>query len=388
QISNILLPFESILQSDISTEDTLSYSNTETQNQRLGVWLYQQGFDINPQVLDILQNILDYTQAHQIEHSGILTLIDYSIPANQKRLWVLDLDKQKVLFHTYVSHGLKTGTLQSHFFSNRFDSKASSIGVYLTDKPYYGRHGLSLKLNGLEYGFNDNAESRAIVMHGGWYVEENFIQKYGRAGRSWGCPAVPDQEIAPIINTIKDKGLLVVYYPSAEWFKKSRFLRHDAELLIQSDNHQADASLQESEETEDILLAQLQKKNKYHESEAILVMPVERYSSLFQNHIPLKRMLRRQIDDQEYIALSNVEFNQLLDKNMQQPNSLQDIYFVVPSIKMVRGYYATEMNKINLGKILVVQHHTALTDTYTVNFDNQSSVYIKTSHRFIRWLGL
>ncbi|PJD92872.1 MAG: hypothetical protein CK424_04685 [Legionella sp.] len=361
------------------------------QNKRIGTWLYQNGFDLNPQVIATLETILEYADTNQIEHNQMITLIDYSIPANQKRLWVLDLNTQQVLFHTYVSHGIKSGTLKTNFFSNRFDSKASSIGVYRTDKPYYGRHGLSLKLNGLDQGFNDNAESRAIVMHGGWYVEESFIQKYGRAGRSWGCPAVPDELITPIINSIKDKTLVVVYYPNEDWFKKSKFLKHDGhDVLIQTDNHPVSV-LQESEAPEDVLLAQLQKKNKYHETEAILVMPADRYSILFHTNAPLKRMLRRQIEQQEYIALSKNEFDQLLAQNQQNPDILQDISFVVPQIIMTRGYYATEMNKIQLGKILTVQpqsHLASAVDVYTIHFDNQSSVQIKTSHRFIRWLGL
>ncbi len=366
-------------------------TSPEVQNRRLSAWLYQSGYDLNPQVIEALETILEYADANQIEHQQVITLIDYSIPANQKRLWVLDLNAQQVLFHTYVSHGIKSGTLQTNFFSNRFDSKASSIGVYRTDKPYYGRHGLSLKLDGLDNGFNDHAESRAIVMHGGWYVDESFIQKYGRAGRSWGCPAVPDELVTPIINSIKDKTLVVVYYPNEEWFKKSKFLRREANpLLIQTDNHSI-PTLQESEAPEDVLLAQLQKKNKYHETEAILVMPAERYNVLFHTNAPLKRMLRRQIEQQEYIALSKTEFDQLLEQNQQNPSIFQEIYFVVPHIIMTRGYYATEMNKINLGKIMDVQHYSNLAsaeDSYTIRFDNQSSIQIRTSHRFIRWLGL
>ena len=372
---------------------TLGTSTTDPSAKRFGAWLYQKGFDLNPQVLSSIESILSYADSNHIEHNQILTLIDYSIPANQKRLWVLDLDAQKVLFHTYVSHGLKSGSLETNFFSNRFDSKASSIGVYRTNKTYYGRHGLSLKLDGLDRGFNDNADPRAIVMHGGWYVEEAFIKKYGRAGRSWGCPAVPDQLTATIINTIKDKSLFVVYYPSSEWFAKSRFLQGDLnesfiKLLDQPSNLRAG----ESERRDDVLLAQIQKKHKYQETEAVLAIPADRYSALFQTRVPLERMLRRQVEDQEYIALSKTEFDQLISLYPQNTNTLQDLCFIMPEVKMVRGYYVTEMNKIKMGSITEVHPNNPIPSRdgnyYTVYFSDHPSIALKTTHRFIRWLGL
>jgi len=362
-------------------------------SQRLATWLYQRGFDLNPQVIDVLERIINYANNNQIVHNQILTLIDYSIPANKKRLWVFDLEKQKVLFHTYVSHGIKSGALNTYYFSNRFNSKASSIGVYLTNKAYYGRHGLSLRLDGLDRGFNDNAESRAIVMHGGWYMEEDFINKYGCSGRSWGCPAVPDDLSTPIIKTIKDQSLLVIYYPSAAWFQKSKFLQRDpSTFLIHSDPPTTvTTASKKSIAIEDVLFAQLQKKNKYHQHEAILVMPVERYTTVFHTRAPLKRMLRKQIKDEEYIALTKTELDQIISSPAQTTELLQDLYFVVPQVKMVRGYYATEMNKLDLGKITAIQPSTNTSNYggyYIVNFDDQASLKIKTTHRFIRWLGL
>ena len=107
--------------------------------------------------------------------------------------------EKKLLFHTYVSHGITSGTLLTNYFSNKYNSKASSIGVYKTEKAYYGREGLSLRLDGLDRSFNDNASNRSVVMHGGWYVDEHFIKKYGRPGRSWGCPALPLNFINPLL---------------------------------------------------------------------------------------------------------------------------------------------------------------------------------------------
>jgi hypothetical protein len=361
-------------------------------NKMLTHWFQQESFHLNNQIIDYLVSILSYAYTKPIEQNNILTLIDYSKPASEKRLWVFDLNTQKLLFFTYVSHGLKSGTLESNYFSNRFDSKASSIGVYRTNKTYYGRHGLSLKLDGLEPGFNDNADSRAIVMHGGWYVEEPFILKYGRAGRSWGCPAISDQLVTPIINLIKDKSLFVVYYPNPIWIKRSKFL---AGIQQPTQPHQESfiEPIHTSELRDDILLAQLVGKNKYHESEAILVLPTDRYAELFQKSYPLNRMLRRQIENKEYIALSKDECNQLIARSTMSSNATniyQDIALVVPEIVMSHGYYATEMRKINVGIIKNIRHqlHAAANDIYTLDLDNQSDLRIKTSHKFIRWLGL
>lgn len=374
-----------------STAPNLPSSDMSTKH--FGAWLTLLDVDINPQALDIMESILNYADAKQIEHNHILTLIDYSLPANQKRLWVFDLDAHQLLFHTYVSHGIKSGSLETRFFSNRFDSKASSIGVYRTNKTYYGRHGLSLKLDGLDTGFNDNAEARAIVIHGGWYVEENFIKKYGRAGRSWGCPAVPKQFTDHIINTIKDKSLFVVYYPSTEWLVKSRFLKLEPnEILIKSDPPVSNTQVVQPETREDVLLAQIRKKHKYQETEAIVAMPADHYVEIFQSTVPLERMLRRQVDGQEYIALSKTEFDRMLSIYPQNSSTFQDVYFIMPEIKMSHGYYATEMHKMDFGAITSIQPSNTLIPTsslsYTVQFANHTSIPLKTTHRFIRWLGL
>ena len=188
--------------------------------------LHREAPTLSAGVIDKLLTALTCTSDKYIGNKSIVTIIDYSLPSSEKRLWVFDLHQQKLLFHTYVSHGIKSGALLSTYFSNKYDSKASSIGVYTTEKAYYGRHGVSLKLDGLDQGFNDNAANRAVVMHGGWYVEDDFIKKYGRPGRSWGCPAVPDHLIKPIVDVIKDDSLFVIYYPSDAWFVKSKFLTY------------------------------------------------------------------------------------------------------------------------------------------------------------------
>lgn len=145
---------------------------------------------------------------------NILTLVDFSKSSNTKRLWVIDLNNNIVLFHTLVAHGRNTGEEFANEFSNQAESFKSSIGFYATGEIYNGKHGLSLKLDGLEKGLNDNARGRAVVMHGADYVSESFIRQNKRLGRSQGCPAVPVEMNEKIINVIKNKSCLFIYHPS------------------------------------------------------------------------------------------------------------------------------------------------------------------------------
>jgi hypothetical protein len=145
---------------------------------------------------------------------NILTLVDFSLSSNTKRLWVIDLEKNKILFNTLVAHGRNTGEEFASNFSNQAESYKSSIGFYATGEIYNGKHGLSLKLDGLEKGLNDNARERAVVVHGADYVSESFIRQNKRLGRSQGCPALPVEMNAKIINVIKDKSCLFLYHPS------------------------------------------------------------------------------------------------------------------------------------------------------------------------------
>lgn len=171
--------------------------------------------------------LLAYIHARQqgLDNKHLLTIIDYSKPSSERRLWVLDLKNGKVLFNTWVSHGKNSGNVMATSFSNRSGSLKSSIGVFLTHgQPYYGGNGYSLRLSGLEPGINDNAYSRAIVVHGAWYVDPGVIKRFGQLGRSWGCPAVGVETAKPLINTIKDNTLVLMYYPDKKWIKHSTFL--------------------------------------------------------------------------------------------------------------------------------------------------------------------
>lgn len=156
--------------------------------------------------------------------TNILTIADFSKSSSQRRLFVIDVEQKKILFHTLVAHGRNSGLNYATSFSNKKESNKSSLGFYLTLDTYYGGNGYSLKLKGLEKGINDNAYERAIVMHGSDYVNTAFGRSNGYMGRSFGCPAVPRKQAVPIINTIKNGSVLFIYHPQENYVERSAIL--------------------------------------------------------------------------------------------------------------------------------------------------------------------
>lgn len=154
----------------------------------------------------------------------ILTLIDFSLSSNTKRLWVIDLTSNTILLNSLVAHGRNTGEEFASAFSNLNSSFKSSLGFYATGEIYQGKHGASLRLDGLENGVNDNARERGVVMHGADYVSESFIRDHKRLGRSQGCPAVPVELTNEIIQLIKDKSCLYIYHPSRTFTMEERLI--------------------------------------------------------------------------------------------------------------------------------------------------------------------
>lgn len=152
---------------------------------------------------------------HGLTTSPVLTVIDYSRPSTEKRLWVLDVAQGAVLFHELVAHGMGSGDREATRFSNRHGSNQTSLGAFLTGDTYHGRNGRSLRLRGLEPGVNDQAEARAIVVHGADYVSEQFVAATGRLGRSQGCPAVRREVLNEIVGTIGDQTIVFSYFPTA-----------------------------------------------------------------------------------------------------------------------------------------------------------------------------
>jgi hypothetical protein len=152
-----------------------------------------------------------------------LTIVDLSQSSRKKRFYIIDMRTHQLVWNTFVSHGKNSGVDMAEKFSNQMNSEESSLGFYVTETTYTGKHGLSLRINGLEEGFNSNAEARGVVVHGAPYVNADRVNS-GYMGRSQGCPALPENEYAKVINIIKDGSVLFVYHPSAEYLQSSSIL--------------------------------------------------------------------------------------------------------------------------------------------------------------------
>jgi hypothetical protein len=226
-------------------------------------------------------------------------------------------------------------------------------------------------------------------------VEEPFIKKYGRPGRSWGCPALPHTDYQAVINTIKDDSLMVVYYPDENWFQTSKFLNGEPSQIAAKE--QSTLPLNDGVR-ENVLFTGVNKSFNSEGNEAIVTMKAERYEQIFKTKAPLDRMLRRQIDKTEYIALSDTELNKVFvtkntDSKIDDKEALSSVYFVIPVLKNNRGYYQTHMNIVDFGKLKEVRLNSdtstkAQTKSYTVFFEGKPAINLKTTNRFIRWLGL
>ena len=156
-----------------------------------------------------------------------LGVIDYSRPSTQQRLWVFDLRRQRLLFEEWVAHGRNSGADRTEHFSNREGSFMSSIGAFTAQETYVGGNGYSLRLDGLEPGFNDHARERAIVIHGAPYVNPSAARLQGRLGRSLGCPAVRLTVAKPLIDALSGGTMVFAYYPDQDWLKRSQLLDAD-----------------------------------------------------------------------------------------------------------------------------------------------------------------
>ncbi|MEN9697779.1 MAG: hypothetical protein RLZ56_1200 [Bacteroidota bacterium] len=181
---------------------------------------------INPQAFSLAMKGYEQLKTMgRIHNLRFLTIADFSKPSNETRLYVIDLFLEKIVIQSLVAHGKNSGTLFANVFSNKISSNKSSLGFYVTGEIYQGKHGASLSLNGVEQGINDQAKNRAIVMHGADYVSPSFIKQQGYIGRSQGCPAVPNNQITPIIESIQGASCLFVYAPNKDYLAKSHFTR-------------------------------------------------------------------------------------------------------------------------------------------------------------------
>jgi hypothetical protein len=190
----------------------------------VGIWKELAKGQLSPPSLPVLELALNgYAQLQDKLKKPLLTVIDYSLPSTQKRLWIIDLAQQKILLHTVVAHGRNSGALLAEKFSNRPESYQSSLGFFQTGEAYQGKHGYSLRLDGLEAGINDQARARAIVIHGADYAKETVAATAGRLGRSLGCPAVPPDLSTPLIKLIKEGSLLFIYGKDPNYRRMSKF---------------------------------------------------------------------------------------------------------------------------------------------------------------------
>jgi hypothetical protein len=159
--------------------------------------------------------------------SNILTIIDFSLSSNQERMWIVDMNNKQVIHSSLVAHGRNSGQEFANSFSNISGSYQSSLGFYITDGIYQGKHGTSLRLNGMEPGINDNAMQRAVVMHSADYVSNDFIKKHGRLGRSFGCPSIPVENHEEIISLLSGGSCLYIHFPDANYQASSLLLKDD-----------------------------------------------------------------------------------------------------------------------------------------------------------------
>lgn len=182
-------------------------------------------FGLNRQAFEYAWKGYNFLETkRRLSNPGVLSICDFSLSSRARRFFVIDLNQKKVLVNTYVAHGHNSGGEYASSFSNSPESHKSSLGFYVTSKTYYGDHGLSLKIEGLEKGINDNADARNIVIHGSKYVGRNYLQYNRINGRSYGCPAIPSKDTDKVIGTIKDGSCLFIYHPEKSYRTKSKIL--------------------------------------------------------------------------------------------------------------------------------------------------------------------
>jgi len=176
---------------------------------------------------NVFKHAMDGYNSIELTNKSLLSIIDYSKPSTEKRFFIIDIENHKLLYHTLVAHGKKSGYLNATKFSNKYGSYKSSLGFFRTGNSYFGIRGYSLKLEGLEKGINDNARLRGIIIHGANYVDERLVNGTGVIGRSWGCPAVSNKLSKEIINLLKGGSLLYIYANDELYKENSVIANHN-----------------------------------------------------------------------------------------------------------------------------------------------------------------
>lgn len=177
-----------------------------------------------PDVLERAVSAMKCAVSNGMESAERLAVIDFSLPSSERRLWIFDLQDKTLLLEDFVAHGQNSGGNHATRFSNVVGSHQSSLGLFRTQESYFGRHGYSLRMDGLEAGVNDRARDRAIVIHAADYVDPAWIERQGRIGRSQGCPAVRPEIAELVVDSLKDGQFMFTYYPDPEWLASSAYL--------------------------------------------------------------------------------------------------------------------------------------------------------------------
>ena len=180
---------------------------------------------LSPRVLFAGLRAYDHLRTKGLDNRHLLTIVDFNRPSNKRRLWILNVKNGDTQYFTYVAQGQNTGTNVAKHFSNKFGSHESSIGVYLTGQIYYGIDGQSMRIYGLDDGFNSNVYQRDVVMHPAWYVSHSFAKKYKRIGNTYGCFGLNEKLAPKIIPEIEGGTVMVAYYPNNQWLTTSPYER-------------------------------------------------------------------------------------------------------------------------------------------------------------------
>ncbi|MCC8358303.1 murein L,D-transpeptidase catalytic domain family protein [Salinimicrobium sediminilitoris] len=219
---------EAAIAANTSVKEEVEAIAAPTAEEKISL-LYEEFATVNenmPSRVSFTYAITGYNKLEDEEkiENKLLSIVDFSLPSTEKRLWILDMESNEVLYHTYVSHGKNTGGNMATKFSNTPNSLQSSLGFYVTAETYYGKNGLSLFIDGMEKEFNSKARERYVVIHGADYAKESSIQRLGRLGRSYGCPAVPTEVSKEIINKIKGGSALFIYHTNDNYIANSTYI--------------------------------------------------------------------------------------------------------------------------------------------------------------------
>ena len=230
KVTVIVPPIGAAARAPVSADDPIIHPRHRDELQRLSVLAP----DADPGVLALaLEARSCAVRNGNADAAARLAVIDYSRPSTERRLWVFDMSQERLLHREYVAHGSGSGDNFAKRFSNIEGSYQTSLGLFRTAETYMGKNGYSLRMDGLDPGFNDNARPRAIVMHGAWYANPDMIRTQGRLGRSQGCPALREQVAKVVIDELKQRNLIFAYADDAAWLRNGRSFACDGRSAAQ-----------------------------------------------------------------------------------------------------------------------------------------------------------